>query len=216
MRPSDQPPTSRRRYDAAKRGLDITASAVGFVVTAPVQLVTAAAVLVAHGRPVLFRQPRPGRDGEVFELVKFRTMRLPDAAHVTDAERLTGLGRFLRSTSLDELPTLWNVLKGDMSLVGPRPLLVEYLPRYSPTQARRHEVRPGITGLAQVSGRNALSWEEKFELDVEYVDHRGPRLDLVILWRTARSVLGRHGISEEGQATMTPFLGSATEPEGAA
>ncbi len=196
--------------------MDLTASAVGLVATAPLQLVTAGAVLAVHGRPVLFRQPRPGRDGEVFELVKFRTMRHPDAAHVTDAERLTGLGRFLRSTSLDELPTLWNVLKGDMSLVGPRPLLVEYLPRYSPTQARRHEVRPGITGLAQVSGRNALSWEQKFELDVEYVDSRNLRLDLVILWRTARSVLARHGISEEGQATMTPFLGPTAESEGAA
>lgn len=198
----------RRRYDVVKRGLDLTVSAVGLVVSAPVQLVTAGVVLAAHGRPVLFRQPRPGRDGVVFELVKFRTMRHPDVTHVTDADRLTRVGRFLRSTSLDELPTLWNVLKGDMSLVGPRPLLVEYLPRYTPEQARRHEVRPGVTGLAQVSGRNGLSWEDKFALDVEYVDRRSLRLDLSILVRTVRSVLRRQGISGEGEATMSVFLGS--------
>ena len=165
----------RRGYDVVKRGLDVTVSAVGLVLSAPVQLVTAGVVLAAHGRPVLFRQARPGKDGIVFELVKFRTMRHPDATHVTDADRLTSVGRFLRSTSLDELPTLWNVLKGDMSLVGPRPLLVEYLPRYSPEQARRHEVRPGVTGLAQVSGRNGVAWEDKFALDVEYVDRRSLR-----------------------------------------
>ena len=198
----------RRRYDAVKRGVDVVVSATGLLVSAPVQLVTAGVVRVAHGRPVLFRQPRPGRDGVVFELVKFRTMRHPDAGHVTDAERLTSVGRFLRSTSLDELPTLWNVLKGDMSLVGPRPLLVEYLPRYSPEQARRHEVRPGVTGLAQVSGRNGLSWEDKFALDVEYVDRRSLRLDLSIMARTVRAVVRRQGITGEGEATMTPFLGS--------
>ena len=198
----------RRRYDVVKRGVDVVVSATGLVVSAPVQLVTAGVVLVAHGRPVLFRQPRPGRDGVVFELVKFRTMRHPDAAHVTDADRLTPVGRFLRSTSLDELPTLWNVLKGDMSLVGPRPRLVEYLPRYTAEQARRHEVRPGVTGLAQVSGRNGLSWEEKFALDVQYVDRRSLRLDLEILLRTVRSVLGRRGISGEGEATMSVFTGS--------
>ena len=198
----------RRRYDVTKRALDVTVSAVGLVVSAPVQVVTAGVVLVAHGRPVLFRQARPGRDGVVFELVKFRTMRHPDATHVTDAERLTSVGRFLRSTSLDELPTLWNVLKGDMSLVGPRPLLVEYLPRYSPEQARRHEVRPGVTGLAQVSGRNGLGWEDRFALDVEYVDRRSWRLDLEILARTVRSVLRRQGISGGGEATMSVFLGS--------
>ena len=200
--------TERRRYDVVKRGLDIAVSAVGLVVSAPVQLVTAGVVLRAHGRPVLFRQPRPGKDGVVFELAKFRTMRHPDATHVTDADRLTSVGLFLRSTSLDELPTLWNVLKGDMSLIGPRPLLVDYLPRYSPEQARRHEVRPGVTGLAQVSGRNALSWEAKFALDVEYVDRRSLRLDLEILLRTVRSVLGRRGISGEGEATMSVFMGS--------
>ena len=168
----------RWSYDVVKRGLDVTVSAVGLVLSAPVQLVTAGIVLATDGRPVLFRQARPGKDGVVFELVKFRTMRHPDANHVSDADRLTTVGRFLRSTSLDELPTLWNVLKGDMSLVGPRPLLVEYLPRYSPQQARRHEVRPGVTGLAQVSGRNGLSWEDKFALDVEYVDQRSLRLDI--------------------------------------
>lgn len=198
----------RRRYDVVKRGLDVTVSAVGLVVSAPVQLVTAGVVLAAHGRPVLFRQPRPGKDGVVFELVKFRTMRHPDATHVTDADRLTSVGRFLRSTSLDELPTLWNVLKGDMSLIGPRPLLVEYLPRYSPQQARRHEVRPGVTGLAQVSGRNGLSWEDKFALDVEYVEQRSLVLDLTILVRTVRSVLRRQGINGEGEATMSVFMGS--------
>ena len=159
---------------------------------------------------MLFRQPRPGKDGVPFELVKFRTMRHPDAAHVTDAERLTAVGRFLRSTSLDELPTLWNVLKGDMSLVGPRPLLVEYLPRYSAEQARRHDVRPGITGLAQVSGRNALAWEDKFDLDVEYVDRRSIRLDLVVLARTIRSVLVRQGISGDGETTMSVFMGTTS------
>jgi lipopolysaccharide/colanic/teichoic acid biosynthesis glycosyltransferase len=198
----------RRRGDVAKRGMDVAVSAVGLVLSAPVQLVTAGVVLVAHGRPVLFRQPRPGRDGVVFELVKFRTMRHPDATHVTDADRLTSVGRFLRSTSLDELPTLWNVLKGDMSIVGPRPLLVEYLPRYSPEQARRHEVRPGVTGLAQVSGRNGVAWEDKLALDVEYVDTRSLTLDLAILARTVSSVLKREGISGGGEATMSVFMGS--------
>ncbi len=196
-------------YDVVKRGLDLTVSAVGLVLSAPVQLVTAGIVLAADGRPVLFRQERPGKDGVVFELVKVRTMRHPDATHVTDADRLTTGGRFLRSTSLDELPTLWNVLKGDMSLVGPRPLLVEYLPRYSPQQARRHEVRPGVTGLAQVSGRNGLSWEDKFALDVEYVDERSLQLDISILVRTVRSVLRRQGISGQGEATMSVFVGSS-------
>src|SRR5690606_13758585 len=143
-------------------------------------------------------------------LVKFRTMRHADAEHVTDAERLTSLGRFLRSTSLDELPTMWNVVKGDMSLVGPRPLLVEYLPLYTAQQARRHEVRPGLTGLAQVSGRNALTWEEKFELDVWYVDHVSLRLDISILMRTGFAVLRREGISQAGHVTAERFRGSRT------
>lgn len=197
-------------YDKVKRGIDMAASAVGLVLSAPIQAVTAGVVLAAHGRPILFRQERPGKDGQIFELVKFRTMRHPDGTHVTDAERLTAVGRFLRATSLDELPTLWNVLRGDMSLVGPRPLLVQYLERYSPEQARRHEVRPGITGLAQVSGRNALHWDDKLALDVAYVDGRSLKLDLVILWRTVGSVLRRSGISHAGEATMAEFQGTAT------
>ena len=200
-------PETKRSYDPVKRVFDLTVSAVGLVVTSPLQLATAGVVLAAHGRPVLFRQARPGKDGRVFELVKFRTMRHPDATQVTDAERLTSAGRVLRSTSLDELPTLWNVLKGDMSLVGPRPLLVEYLPRYSPVQARRHEVRPGVTGLAQVSGRNGLGWDKKLALDVEYVDQRSLALDLKILVLTVAAVFRRVGIAHEGHATMSEFTG---------
>lgn len=196
-------------YDRAKRGFDLAMSAVGLVISAPVLVLVAGIVLVAHGRPILFRQARPGRDGVVFELVKFRTMRHSDTTHLTDAERLTACGRFLRSTSLDELPTLWNVLKGDMSLVGPRPLLVAYLDRYTAEQARRHEVRPGITGLAQASGRNGLSWEEKFRLDVDYVERRSLGLDLSIMWRTILAVLRRQGISAAGEATMSEFAGSS-------
>ena len=162
------------------------------------------------GSPVFFRQTRPGLHGQPFEMVKFRTMtdtRGPDGKLLPDADRLTSFGRFLRASSLDELPELWNVLKGDMSLVGPRPLLMEYLPLYSPEQARRHDVRPGITGWAQVNGRNALSWEEKFKLDVWYVDHRSLWLDVKILWLTLRKVLVREGISADGEATMRKFTG---------
>jgi lipopolysaccharide/colanic/teichoic acid biosynthesis glycosyltransferase len=177
------------------------------VATLPIQAVIAVAVRRSMGAPVLFRQPRPGKDAVVFELVKFRTMHHPDAERVTDGERLTSLGRFLRSTSLDELPTLWNVVKGDMSLVGPRPLLVEYLPRYTAEQARRHGVRPGVTGLAQVSGRNALSWEERLALDIDYVDRRTMTLNCRILMATISSVLLRRGISADGEATMSAFLG---------
>ena len=198
----------RRAYDVTKRILDAGVAGVGLVVTAPLQAAVALAVLKEHGRPVLFRQPRPGKDGRVFELVKFRTMLLPDAQRVSDADRLTSLGALLRATSLDELPTLWNVLKGDMSLVGPRPLLVQYLERYSPEQARRHEVRPGITGLAQVRGRNNLDWDEKFALDVEYVDNRSLGLDLRILWETVAVVLLRRGISADGHVTMSEFRGA--------
>lgn len=162
------------------------------------------------GSPVFFRQTRPGLHGRPFEMVKLRTMtdaRGPDGKLLPDAERLTAFGRFLRATSLDELPELWNVIKGDMSLVGPRPLLMEYLPLYSPEQARRHEVRPGITGWAQVNGRNALSWDDKFKLDVWYVDHRSLWLDVKILWLTVRKVLVREGISAAGEATMSKFTG---------
>jgi lipopolysaccharide/colanic/teichoic acid biosynthesis glycosyltransferase len=163
------------------------------------------------GSPVLFRQVRPGMQGRAFTMVKFRTMtdeRGPDGALLPDAQRLTPFGRFLRSSSLDELPELWNVLRGDMSLVGPRPLLMEYLPLYTPEQARRHEVRPGITGWAQVNGRNAISWDDKFALDVWYVNHRSLWLDVRILWLTVRKVLVRDGISAAGEATMPKFTGS--------
>ena len=163
------------------------------------------------GSPVFFKQVRPGLHGRPFEMIKFRSMtdaRGPDGQLLPDADRLTPFGRFLRASSLDELPGLWNVLKGDMSLVGPRPLLMEYLPLYSPEQARRHHVRPGITGWAQVNGRNALSWDDKFKLDVWYVDNRSLWLDINILWLTVRKVLVREGISAAGEATMSKFTGS--------
>jgi lipopolysaccharide/colanic/teichoic acid biosynthesis glycosyltransferase len=181
------------------------------VVWLPLMLVVAVAVLLYLGRPVLFTQLRPGQHGRPFRLVKFRTMRpqLPSGTRpLSDEERLTVFGRLLRGTSLDELPELWNVLAGDMSLVGPRPLLMDYLPLYTPEQARRHAVRPGITGWAQVNGRNALSWEQKFALDVWYVDHWSPRLDLIILLRTVAKVLSRDGISADGEATARPFTGT--------
>jgi lipopolysaccharide/colanic/teichoic acid biosynthesis glycosyltransferase len=163
------------------------------------------------GSPVLFRQVRPGLNGKPFTMVKFRTMtdeRGPDGALLPDAQRMTPFGRFLRASSLDELPELWNVLRGEMSLVGPRPLLMEYLPLYTPEQTRRHEVRPGITGWAQVNGRNAISWPDKFELDVWYVDNQSLWLDIKILWMTVRKVLVRDGISATGEATMPKFTGS--------
>lgn len=194
-----------------KRLLDIIVSAAMLVVLAPVLILLAAWVWYRLGSPVLFRQMRPGKDGRPFMMVKFRTMRdAQDAAGnpLPDSERLTPFGRFLRSTSLDELPELFNVLKGEMSLVGPRPLLMEYLPLYSPRQARRHEVRPGVTGWAQVNGRNALTWEEKFDLDIWYVDNRSIWLDLKILVLTAYKVLKRSGISAEGEATMPRFTGA--------
>ena len=193
-----------------KRSLDVAVAAAALLACAPLMLAIALAVRLTLGRPVLFAQERPGRHGVPFRLIKFRTMReAVDAGGrpLPDGERLTGLGRTLRATSLDELPELWNVLRGEMSLVGPRPLLTEYLPLYTPEQARRHEVRPGITGWAQVNGRNALSWEDKFRLDVWYVDNRSLRLDLKILWLTAVKVLRREGISQEGHATAELFRG---------
>jgi lipopolysaccharide/colanic/teichoic acid biosynthesis glycosyltransferase len=194
-----------------KRFFDSLVAAAGLLVLSPLFLVLCALVWLRLGRPIFFRQQRPGKDGKLFELLKFRTMREATDARgmpLPDAERLTPLGRFLRASSLDELPELWNVLRGDMSLVGPRPLLVRYLERYSPQQARRHEVRPGITGWAQINGRNATSWEERFRLDVWYVDNRTFWLDLVILARTIGKVLRREGINAEGEATMAEFTGN--------
>ena len=190
---------------------DIVGALAGLVLLAPLLAAIALGIRLTLGRPVLFRQLRPGLHGRPFGLVKFRTMRdALDAsgAPLPDEQRLTRFGRFLRTTSLDELPELWNVLIGDMSLVGPRPLLMEYLPLYSPRQARRHEVKPGITGWAQVSGRNALGWDEKFALDVWYVDHRSHWLDLKILALTVIKVLRAEGISQKGHATMEKFGGS--------
>lgn len=197
------------RYDTIKRVVDVVVAGAALVVTAPVQALVALLVARDVGRPVLFRQLRPGLNGETFELRKFRTMRAPTGSPVeSDAERLTSLGRFLRATSLDELPSLWNVARGDMSLVGPRPLLVSYLDRYSPHQARRHEVRPGLTGLAQVEGRNLVGWPERLALDVEYVDSRSLALDLKILARTVLLVVRRTGVSSGTSATMEEFTGS--------
>ncbi|MFY1691543.1 sugar transferase [Plantactinospora sp. WMMB782] len=198
----------RCRYDRSKRVLDAAVAAAVLLLLAPVIVAVAGAVLLALGRPVLFRQVRPGRHGRPFVLYKFRTMHPAGPGRTSDAERLTRLGAWLRATSLDELPTLWNVWRGDMSLVGPRPLLLAYLDRYTPQQARRHEVRPGITGLAQVNGRNALGWEERFSHDVWYVDRRCLGLDLRILLKTVARVLRRHGITAEGDATMPEFLGT--------
>lgn len=198
------------RFDL-KRPTDILLSAIGLAVLAPVLAAVAVAVAVALGRPVFFRQVRPGLHGEPFRLIKFRTMLDSvdaDGQPLDDARRLTRFGRFLRASSLDELPELWNVLTGDMSLVGPRPLLMRYLPRYSPEQARRHDVRPGLTGWSQVNGRNALSWPDKLALDVWYVDNRSFRLDLRILLMTVAKVVSRSGIAAEGSETMPEFLGN--------
>ncbi|MBN9063598.1 MAG: sugar transferase [Rhizobiales bacterium 65-9] len=194
-----------------KRAFDVVTAGLLIVLLSP--LLTALALLVRRrlGSPVLFRQIRPGLNGAPFQLVKFRTMtdaRGPNGELFPDAERLPAFGRFLRSTSLDELPELWNVLKGDMSLVGPRPLLMQYLPLYSPRQARRHEVRPGVTGWAQVNGRNALSWDEKFELDVWYLDNRSFWLDMKILFLTLKKVITREGITGAGTATVENFKGN--------
>lgn len=201
---------TRPGTDVTKRAVDLTVSALALAITAPVQVAVAAGVRRWLGSPVLFRQQRPGLGGEAFELMKFRTMREPDPERglVSDEDRMTPFGSFLRRTSLDELPTLINVLRGDMSLVGPRPLLMSYLDRYTSEQARRHEVRPGVTGLAQVSGRNSLSWEDKFALDVRYVDNRSLLLDLKILLLTVAKVVRSEGIAAEGSVTMPEFRGS--------
>ncbi len=202
-----------------KRAIDILVSGLALLLLWPVILIVAVLVRVSMGSPVLFRQRRPGLGERPFMLVKFRTMRDatdPAGRPLPDAQRLTRVGRLLRRTSLDELPQLWNVLKGDMSLVGPRPLLMEYLPRYTARQRRRHDVRPGITGWAQVNGRNALSWPEKFEHDVWYVEHRSLGLDVKIVLMTIGQVFVGRGVSAGGHATMPEFMGSepqATPPE---
>lgn len=199
-----------------KRLFDILASAIALVLLSPVMAYVAWQISKKLGSPVLFRQVRPGLNGKPFTMIKFRTMRDAvdkDGNPLPDSERMTPFGNFLRSTSLDELPELWNVFKGDMSLVGPRPLLMEYLPLYSPEQYRRHEVRPGVTGWAQINGRNAISWEDKFKLDVWYVDNRSFWLDVKILFLTVKKVFIRDGISAEGEATMSKFTGSSTSQE---
>lgn len=197
-----------------KRLIDFTVALVALIVASPVLLICALLIRLFIGKPVLFKQTRPGLNANPFDMVKFRTMTNERDEHgnlLPDEKRLTRLGKFLRSTSLDELPELWNVLKGDMSLVGPRPLLMEYLDLYTDEQARRHEARPGITGWAQVNGRNAISWEQKFNLDVWYVDNQSTWLDIKIIFMTAKKVLVREGISASGEATMRKFEGSNNE-----
>ncbi|MHA3083455.1 sugar transferase [Acinetobacter sp. ANC 5383] len=197
-----------------KRTFDIVASAFALIIFTPVYAMIAYKVKKNLGSPVLFRQTRPGLHGQPFEMIKFRTMKDAidkDGNPLPDSERLTDFGKKLRATSLDELPELWNVLKGDMSLVGPRPLLMEYLPLYSTEQARRHDVRPGITGYAQVNGRNTIGWEEKFKLDTWYVEHQSFWLDIKILLQTVKKVVVKDGISAEGEATMSKFTGSRVD-----
>lgn len=201
----------------AKRALDVLVSGCGVLLLLPLYLLVALLVRMLLGAPVLFRQQRPGLNGRIFTIYKFRTMtdkRDPHGVLLPDVERLTRFGRFLRSSSLDELPELWNVLKGDMSLVGPRPLLPRYLDRYTPEQMRRHEVRPGLTGWAQVNGRNAVLWEERLKMDVWYIDNQSFLLDLKILWLTLWIVVSRRGISADGEATMTEFLGTGPDKKG--
>lgn len=205
------------RVETLKRAFDLTVGSILLLVFSPVIVCIALLVRQRLGSPVLFKQMRPGLHGAPFRMMKFRTMRDAtdrEGRSLPDAERLTPFGRMLRSTSLDELPGLINVVRGEMSLVGPRPLLMQYLPLYSPEQARRHDVRPGLTGWAQVNGRNAISWDQKFSLDVWYVDHHNFALDLKILWLTARKVLVRDGISAEGEATMTLFTGNGNGMKG--
>lgn len=200
-----------------KRFFDVLISLSALVILAPVFVFIIMLIRCGLGSPVFFIQPRPGYHGHPFRMVKFRTMCDgvgKDGVSLPDSERLTPCGRFLRASSLDELPELWNVLRGDMSLVGPRPLLMEYLPLYSPEQARRHEVRPGITGWAQVNGRNSISWQEKFSLDVWYVDNQSFGLDLIILFMTVKKVLARDGISAVGDVTMPRFTGNKMSESG--
>jgi len=200
------------RVPLRKRLFDLVLTVPALVVFSPVMAVTALAIWLLEGRPILFRQQRPGLGGKIFTVIKFRTMRSetsPDGRLLPDAARLSRLGRLLRATSLDELPELWNILRGEMSLVGPRPLLVAYLERYSPQQVRRHDVLPGLTGWAQINGRNTVSWDEKFRLDVWYVDHWSLRLDLKILWLTVWKVLKREGINQPGSDTAEEFMGPA-------
>lgn len=195
----------------SKRVLDLFLSSIGLLLLCPILLLIALLTWIFHGRPILFRQLRPGYRTKPFGVLKFRTMTNTHDAQgklLPDEKRLTRLGRFLRTTSLDELPELINVLRGEMSLVGPRPLLMHYLDRYSPEQARRHTVLPGITGWAQINGRNAITWEDKFQLDVWYVDHWSLRLDLKILFLTVWKVIKREGISQPGQVTMEEFMGN--------
>ncbi|MEM6755325.1 MAG: sugar transferase, partial [Cyanobacteria bacterium P01_C01_bin.38] len=192
-----------------KSVLDRFVAAIALLVLSPLILIVAIAIYFRMGSPLIFSQPRPGKDGKIFRFYKFRTMTDEKDAEgnlLSDEERLTAFGEFLRESSLDEIPQLWNIVKGDMSMVGPRPLLVRYLERYSPQQARRHEVKPGITGLAQVKGRNAISWEQKFELDVWYIDNWSLWLDLKILVMTFVKVLRKEGIDEEGQVSSSEFL----------
>ena len=197
-----------------KRLLDIIIASIALILLSPLYAFVAYKVRKNLGSPVLFRQVRPGLHGEPFEMIKFRSMKDAVDAQgnpLPDSERLTPFGQMLRSTSLDEMPELWNVIKGDMSIVGPRPLLMEYLPLYNQEQAKRHKVRPGITGYAQVNGRNAISWEKKFELDTWYVENRSLWLDFKIMLKTVQKVLSKHDISAEGEATMTKFTGTKTD-----
>lgn len=208
-------PVTRAARSRRKRGIDVIISFLGLIVLSPIIVLVAVAIRLSMGSPVLFRQSRPGLNGRSFSILKFRTMtNAPSGTEGTsdDSVRLTRLGKLLRSTSLDELPELLNILRGDMSLVGPRPLLEEYLPLYSPEQARRHLVRPGLTGWAQVNGRNALSWEDKFELDCWYVDNWSPLLDLRILLKTITVTLGRSGIGHGPADTMPRFTGTRHVP----
>lgn len=202
--------TNLNTYVVTKRLLDLAVATTVYFVTLPIQAIVAILILLDQGKPVLFRQDRPGLNGEIFILLKFRTMKNA-ADNASDDNRITPLGSFLRSTSLDEIPTLINVIRGDMSLVGPRPLLPGYLSLYSPQQARRHQVKPGVTGLAQVNGRNLLSWEDKFRLDVLYVEQRSMKLDIYILWKTLWTVLRRNGIASPGHATTPEFEGRQHE-----